>query len=129
MIDVREFLLGYFDRPMTWGVDDCSLILADWWRENHGTDPAATLRGTYSSESEKAAIVVAAGGLVPLVAGLAGLVSAQISAANRDGDFGVIVVRGGGLVSGIRVGRFWGVRSEIGITYTSDARLVRGWSI
>lgn len=128
-MDIRNFLLGYFDRPMVWGVDDCSLIIADWWNANHGVDPAERLRGTYSSETEKAAIVDAAGGLVPLVAGLAGLAGAEISAANRDGDFGVIVVRGGGMVSGIRVGRFWAVRSENGIAYTSDARLIRGWSI
>lgn len=129
MVELRAFLLEYLDRPMAWGVDDCSLLLADWWRANHGADPAAHLRGTYSSESEKAAIVDAAGGLVALVAEIASAAGARSSAANEDGSFGVIALGDRVLVSGIRSGRFWAVRSETGIAFTSRAKLLRGWSV
>lgn len=129
MVDLRTFLMRYLDRPMTWGQDDCSLLIADWWRANHGTDPAAHLRGTYSTEDEKAAIVDAAGGLVNLVSDIAARAGAQMSAANEDGSFGVVAIGDRVVVSGIRSGRFWAVRSQTGITFTSRAKLLRGWSV
>lgn len=126
---ITEFLLHYIGKPMQWGVDDCSLIVADWWRENHGSDPAAHLRGTYSTEAEKVAIVDAAGGLLPLVRGLAGRVSALPMGEPRDGDFAVLGLGKELQVCGIRSGGFWAVRSETGIAFTSAARVLRGWSV
>lgn len=129
MVDLRDFLLGYLDKPMVWGQDDCSLLIADWWRSNHGVDPAAHLRGTYSTEEGKAAIVEAAGGIIDLVTGIASGVGARQSAANEDGSFGVVAVGERTVVGGIRAGRFWAVRSATGIGFTSRAKLLRGWAI
>lgn len=129
MTELRDFLMRYIDRPMMWGVDDCSLLIADWWSANHRHDPALHLRGTYSDEAGKNAVIEKAGGLVELVSKIAADAGAERGAANKDGDFGVIAIRGGGLACAIRSGRFWAVRSETGVAFTSDAKLVRGWSI
>lgn len=129
MSDIRQFIDRYLDRPMQWGVDDCSLILADWWVFCHGADPAAHLRGTYQTEEGKAGIVEAAGGLAALVSDVASHAGARRSAANADGDFAVLRLPDRNVVCGIRVGRFWAVRSETGIAFTSAARVIKGWSI
>lgn len=129
MVELRDFLMSYIDKPMQWGVDDCSLLIADWWLTNHGVDPARSLRGAYSDETGKATIVEAAGGLVPLVAGIAASVGAEQCAANKDGDFAVLALPSHTASCGIRCGRFWAVRSETGIAYTSQARVIRGWAI
>lgn len=126
---LTEFLMSYSGRPMQWGVDDCSLILADWWKLNHGTDPAAHLRGTYSTEVEKDQIVEKMGGVENLVNSIAQSVGAKKSAANEDGGFGVVSIIGIGHISAIRAGRFWACRSMNGIAFTSRAKLVSGWSI
>ena len=125
---VTEFLTRYAGRPMAWGKDDCSMLLADWWTENHGTDPAAALRETYATEAEKAMVVKRAGGLPRLVASIAASVGARRTQAPRDGDFGVIQYEGS-IVAGIRVGLFWAVRSSGGIAFVRDAKVVRAWEI
>lgn len=129
MTDLRQFLMRYIDKPMMWGVDDCSLLIADWWSANHRHDPALHLRGTYSDEAGKTAVLENAGGLVELVSKIAEDAGAERCAANRDGDFAVVALVGGGLACGIRSGRFWAIRSESGIAFTSAARVVRGWAI
>lgn len=50
-----------------WGVRDCLLRLADWVVVARGVDPAADLRGSYSTMLGAARIVRDAGGMVPLM--------------------------------------------------------------
>ena len=122
-----NFLQRYTDRPFAWGADDCSLFLADWWQEIHGVDPAAHLRGTYSDEAGKAAIVMAAGGIVNLVAGIAARAGASVRMRHSEiipEDFAVIAPG----VGAIWDGQFWVGRSVIGLTFTSDATIWRAWS-
>lgn len=128
MMNIQDFLMRYSDRPMVWGVDDCSLIIADWWRENHAVDPAFHLRGSYSTEAEKIKIVNKAEGLLNLVSRLADQVGANRVSVPADGCFGVIMVNGI-MFAALWSGGFWAVRSETGITYTHLARTVRMWSV
>lgn len=65
--DLEGFLAAHAARPWAWGINDCSLILADWAIANGHPDAAAHLRGTYASKDECRAVVEAAGGLVALV--------------------------------------------------------------
>lgn len=53
------------------GEVDCLLALADWQVCQGRNDPAAHLRGTYDSEAGYKAIIRHAGGVVPLVEGIA----------------------------------------------------------
>lgn len=58
-------------KPFAWGVHDCCMNAANLIQAITGVDPAASFRGTYSTESEAQAIIEAAGGLVALIDGIA----------------------------------------------------------
>ena len=124
---LTQFLAPYADCPFQWGLDDCSLFLADWWHYRHGSDPAAHLRGTYTTEAEKAAIVAEAGGLTLLVAALAGTVGApeRIGPA-QEGDFAIIAPG----VGAIYTGNYWVARGEAGLVFVSRAKVWGSvWSV
>lgn len=129
MVDrLTNFLLAATETPFEWGRHDCALWLADWWHENHGTDPAAHLRGTYSDESGKDFVVIGSGGLTELVSGLARSVGAVGVAIPRAGDFGIITVAGHEFCA-IWQGEYWAVRAPRGITMVSRPSSFVAWSI
>lgn len=128
MAALDDFISRYLDRPFAWGSDDCSLFLADWWIDQHGTDPARHLRGSYATEAEKSALVSKAGGLVALVASCAARVGARRTCAPVDGDFGVVSVDDRQF-AGICAGSMWAIRTETGIVFTSGVKVVRAWSV
>jgi len=66
-MDLDDFMASHAALSWEWGSVDCSLVLADWAVANGHPDPAASLRGTYSDELGWQRIVVARGGLFPLV--------------------------------------------------------------
>lgn len=55
-------------QPFAYGQQDCSLFAADCVLITTGADPAADLRGTYSTETEAALIVKNGGGLAAIAA-------------------------------------------------------------
>lgn len=125
---VDEFISRYVDAPFVWGQSDCALFLADWWQENHGSDPASHLRGTYSTEAGKSDIVSARGSLALLVDDICRSISAReisIHAELKPGDFGIIAPG----VGAIFTGEYWAARSEMGLVLTQRARIWRVWSI
>lgn len=126
--ELTDFLCEKAEAQFEWGVDDCSLMIADWWRVRHGVDPASHLRGTYSTEAEKIKVVTDAGGLVSLVSSIADRVGAARTAAPMDGDFAVVRVRGRAYCA-IRAGGFWAIRGGDGVAFVSEARVVRAWAI
>ncbi len=66
-----DLLAGFIEarrsRPFEWGANDCCLFAADWVALATGKDPAADLRGTYSTALSAQRIVADAGGLAQLV--------------------------------------------------------------
>jgi hypothetical protein len=130
---LSEFLRYTASRPFQWGQDDCSLLLANWWQHIHGNDPAAWLRGTYSAPDEKDAVLVAQRGLQRLVSRIAAEAGAIRTAAPNTGDFGLIAIAGrpyGAICTGRVAGRAcWAVRSETGVTFLTNPRILRAWSI
>jgi hypothetical protein len=125
-----SFLADLARRPFRWGACDCSLIIADWWRLNHGVDPAAHLRGTYASEAECDALLSREGGRLALVAKLAGSVGAVPTDDPQPGDFGVVA--GGTLTDMPAImapdGK-WAVKSVRGLIAFVPERVVAAWSI
>lgn len=128
------FLRESAARPFAYGSDDCSLWLADWWRENHGVDPADWLRGAYATADEKDALLARHRGLQRLVSACAKRVGAERTHTPATGDFGLIVVEGrpyGAICTGSAgAGLFWAVRAiEPGVVFISNPRILRAWSI
>jgi len=67
MVDLDAFIADHTELAWALGSVDCSTVLADWAIANGHPDPAATLRGSYNDEIGWKLIVVARGGLLPLV--------------------------------------------------------------
>lgn len=127
---LQPFLADLARRPFAWGACDCSLIIADWWRLNHGVDPAAHLRGTYGSEAECDALLAREGGRLALVGKLAARVGAVPTEDPRPGDFGVVA---GGPIEDLPAimapDRKWAAKSLAGLIVFAAPRVVRAWSI
>jgi Domain of unknown function (DUF6950) len=83
--------------PFVLGTMDCSLWCADWVQMQTGVDLAAEWRGTYSTEQQYQALLLAKGGLVRVAAQALKLVAARrIEPVNaKPGDIGIIVTTKG----------------------------------
>lgn len=130
---LSEFLQREAGRSFEWGRSDCSLFIANWWLQVHGTDPAHWLRGTYSTAEQKDAVLAANRNLQRLVTRIAGAVKAPRTRTPTTGDFGIIAVAGrpyGAICTGRVAGKAcWAVRSETGLTFLTNPRILRAWSI
>ena len=116
---MTDFLLDQSERPFQWGVCDCCLFVADWiaWRDK--IDPAAHLRGTYSTEREMRRLLQAAGGIVAVVEDCAGRAQlVERKSAPDVGDVGLVQVA-------IRIWRGRAVSVPVGAICLGQGR----WSI
>ena len=98
-MDLPEFIRSLAREPFVWGENDCALTIANWWRECHGEDPAAHLRGTYSTQEECHRVLRREGGLLRIVSRIAVSVGAPRTIAPQPGD--VAVIRHGAIHFGV----------------------------
>lgn len=127
--DLGAFIRAMAASEFSWGEKDCALAIADWWAANHGSDPAAHLRGAYASDAACQDLLRREGGLALLVRRMARSAGAARSAGDRAGDFAVIR-HAGRHVGAIRSasGR-WVVKSKDGVIAIRNARVVAAWSV
>jgi hypothetical protein len=97
MAEVLMNLNDYLDeagrKRWRYGYVDCQMFAADWVLALTGKDPAADIRGTYSTAEEANALVASRNGCVALVhERLYPLGWKWIFSGPRDGDIGVIEV-------------------------------------
>lgn len=124
-----RFLDAYEREPFEWGKRDCALVLADWWMFNGHSDPAAHLRGTYSDQAGCHAILRRAGGLLPIVQGIAARFDIQQTTVPERGCIAVI----GSMIDPIRQfgsindGGKWLLRHESKEFYRVTARPLGMW--
>lgn len=102
-----------------WGVQDCTIWVADWCIERWGIDPAAAFRGSYGTEAEAEDIIFA---------GLANIVSpAMYFLREKDdpesGDVGIIKIKGR-QVSAIRNCGAWWFRTPRGVACLTARPLI-----
>jgi hypothetical protein len=66
-----DLLAAYIERkrsePFAWGGNDCCMFGADWIREATDVDPAAVLRGTYSTALGGMRLINEHGGMVGIM--------------------------------------------------------------
>lgn len=109
------------------------MLLANWWRRNHGVDPAAWLRGTYRTADEKDAVLQQHRGLQRLVTRIAVEAGAARTRNPTTGDIGLVALGGkpyGAICTGRVAGKTcWAARSETGLTFLTNPRILRAWSI
>lgn len=131
-MDIKEYLS--LPHRFMWGGDgrphpadprsqfynDCTTFCATWVEMQIGIDPASDLRGTYRDEEGAHAILEAAGGIIPFMAGRLEPLGFKRVQQPQDGDIGVIhAVAGLGYsadIAALRFGPLWAALGHGGIS-------------
>lgn len=109
---LTTYIAATGDLPFVWGARDCTLWVADWCQWHFGFDPAATIRGQYSTASGARRILGT--DLVEFVAPY--LTPLAIKPAPMIGDLGVICVSGR-KVAAICSGPFWVIKTKQSVAF------------
>jgi hypothetical protein len=114
------------EKPVEWGVDDCTRWAADWVEAVRNIDlklPA------YRGEPQARALIARAGGLLPLWSdrlARAGIFETQ---APSYGDVGLVETKLGPVGLIFAHDGVGALRSEAGITFLRPRQILRAWSI
>jgi hypothetical protein len=117
-VRLADFLAEAAGTPFRWGASDCCLWLADWLVTQGRPDPAADLRGRYSTPLGCARLLNKRGGVLGVVASCAAKAGLTPADAPRAGDVGVVEVitpQGRAPAGAICTGPRWAVRGVAGL--------------
>ncbi len=130
LIDWPELLAAFVesrrDAPFSWGGNDCCLFAADAVQAMTGTDPAADVRGTYSTALAAAHLLDELGGVEAIAAARLGP-EVPVALAGR-GD-AVAIDAGQGMSLGIYIGAHVAVPAADGLAFLPVAQAARAWRI
>jgi hypothetical protein len=112
--DLPQFLADGAAQPFVWGQCDCCLWPASWILLQTGVDPAAALRGSYSTRAGAYRLIMRAGGLQPLARSLAATAGLPETTDPLPGDVG-LVFTGERLALAIKTRVGWACKSQKGI--------------
>jgi len=121
---LADFIETTRSEPFEWGRNDCALWCASAVLHETGLDPAKDLRGTYASRFECRQIILAAGGLVPLI-------SPRMDAhgmIDLEGDGVAILKLDGRQLCGLILDGRAVVKLELGLRVADEFTVLRGWS-
>nr|WP_314094236.1 hypothetical protein [uncultured Shinella sp.] len=136
-MDIKAFLsLPHRFRWGGVGGDDCMTFCATWVAERTGIDPAALLRGTYSTKAGAHAVMKAAGGPLAFMAAHLSNAGASRTDAPQDGDIALVRMLAGerpddvvvAEVGAIRFGPSWASISPAGVI-ARRAEMVAAWRL
>jgi hypothetical protein len=126
---LKAYLQACAGRRFAYGQLDCGLFLADWIEIVTGKDPAAQLRGRYTTLDQVPGIK-RMGGLLSVLNDLARLQGLKVTKLPKLGDVALIRIAEGPAVGAIRGPRGWLVLAEGGgISCAPAARVVRAWAL
>lgn len=134
-MDIKGFLsLPHRFRWGGVGGDDCKTFPATWMLYAVGIDPAADLRGTYSTRAKAHAILNAAGGSLAFMDGKLAPHGCRRVDTPQDGDIGLVRMLAGehpddvavAEVGAIRFGPLWASISPGGVI-ARRAEMVAAW--
>lgn len=121
---LADFIEKTRSDPFEWGRNDCALWCASAVAHETGFDPAADLRGTYASRFECRQIIMAAGGLVPLITPR----MAWHGMSELDGDGVAILTLDKRQMCGLILDGRAVVKMESGLRVADEFTVLRGWS-
>lgn len=111
--------------PFTWGRFDCCLFAADAVQAVTGHDPAADLRGTYSTAAEAVRVLERVGGVAGVAIRRAGpVIPAQLAQA---GDVGLSLLDPERPALAVWGGAAWHAAGTIGLATVPASAVVRAW--
>jgi hypothetical protein len=129
--DLASFLARAGRTPFAYGVHDCCLWLADWLVACGYPDPAAELRGRYSTERGCARLLRRQGGLDAVVGACAKRADLVLAQQPCAGDVGLVLAitpRGPVAVGGLCTGPRWAMLSVGGLIVAPMTALAT-WSV
>lgn len=126
--DLLSFMRAMARASFVWGSCDCSLVMADWCRAKRGVDPAAGLRGRYSTAAGAMRHVIRLGGFEAMGRSLMAGCGFSVIAAPRVGDVGLVTHPVVGPVFAIRCALGWAVKSPEGFAVDEYPTIV-AWSV
>lgn len=126
---LAAFIDARRDQPFAWGVQDCFTFAADAAVELTGDDPAAAVRGEYSSEEEADAIIGPDGLEAWVAATMAawGASECEPTFAQR-GDM-VFVAVGNQRMCGVHLGSTVAVPGVDRLHFLPSSRALRAWVV
>lgn len=113
--------------PFSWGSNDCCMAAADWMLECTGADPAAHLRGTYSSARAATVLLRRYGGLAEIVTA-AGLAPHRTPALAQRGDV-ALATRGGRELLAVVDGAYAVAPGPLGLVWVPLAEATAAWKV
>ncbi len=120
---LTDFLAREAGERFVWGERDCLLFLADWVAYRHGVDPAAHMRGTYSTAAEADALADSVGGYGPMIEDCLRAVGLgwMHPAVAQAGDVGLIQPRPTAPLAGaVNIGGPWAARGPSGLSIVAS---------
>jgi hypothetical protein len=112
--------------PFVWGQNDCCIFAADVVAALTGTDPAADLRGTYSTQEEAHALLAERGGIGGIVTQMLGDPVPRLMA--RVGDLG-LVTHDGTETLAVCIGQQWRAVSMTGLVLVFARHIGPCWRV
>lgn len=131
MADLASFLSESVHTPFAWGRRDCCLWLADWLVALGRPDPAAHLRGRYSTERGCRRVLGREGGVLAVVGRCAQAAGLEPVTLAISGDVGVVEVEtahGVRQAGAICLGRRWATLGEHGVVVAERTPLA-AWRV
>lgn len=114
------------DKPVTWGVDDCTRWAADWVEAVRGIDLKLP---PYRGEAQARALIARAGGLEVLWSERLARAGFFETTAPAYGDVGLVETRIGPVGLVFCHDGTGALRSEAGVTFLRPREILRAWSI
>ena len=117
-----EFVKHTRLEPFQWGQNDCAMWCGSAVKWATGYDPAADLRGTYSTWFECRRVLMEAGGMDGLIA------PRMARFPPLDGDGVAIIKMDGRQICALMVSGRAIVRTQSGLRFVDAPDIIRGWS-
>jgi len=123
---LNDLVAQRMSTPFEWGAHDCCLWAADCVQAVSGADPAASLRGTYSTARQAMALVDELGGM----AAIGALCGAEIPPMGAGpGDVGLVANEDGRELLGVCMGTVWLVPGSDGMGAMAFGSAVKAWRV
>lgn len=126
---LRLFVQAGMRTQFVWGQRDCCLWVCDWIAQVRGVDPAASLRGTYSSKEECDALLAAHGGLGPLADDLAASAGLAVTADPSPGDVAMVETKIGPALMLVTALGVFAWKSREGVLFDVQSTATKVWAV
>jgi hypothetical protein len=126
---LREFLLASYGLPFVWGERDCALWACDWIKQSRSVDPGAPYRGSYSTQSGCARLLVEHGGLLNLATIAFRASGLLVTGQDAPGDVGCIQTPVGPALAILVGDARWAWFREQGPNVVGGMTVLRVWKV